>query len=71
MRQDPDARLGPCRLRAVLILTEEPGIGWSPWRAPSQQIKTIANTKRAKVSSPPGRYLQYHFFNFVLCCLAL
>ncbi len=43
--------------------TEEPGIGWSGWQAPGQQVRSVGNVARSKVASPPGRYLQYrvHF----------
>jgi len=39
--------------------TEEPGIGWSAWQAPSKRVRTVGDMARAKVQSPPGRYLQY------------
>lgn len=39
--------------------TEEPGVGWSDWQAPAQSIRGVGNISRAKVQSPPGRYLQY------------
>ncbi len=39
--------------------TEEPGVGWSEWQAPSQSIRGVGNISRAKVQSPPGRYFQY------------
>tara|TARA_R110002096_G_scaffold143328_3_gene299224 strand:+ start:86016 stop:88142 length:2127 start_codon:yes stop_codon:yes gene_type:complete len=39
--------------------TEEPGIGWSGWQAPTSSVKTIGNLARGKVASPTGRYIQY------------
>jgi hypothetical protein len=39
--------------------TEEPGVGWSGWEAPRQATRAAAAGRRAKLVSPPGRYVQF------------
>jgi hypothetical protein len=39
--------------------TEEPGPGWSEWQKPQGPHATGGGAQRAKLASPPGRYVQF------------
>ncbi len=39
--------------------TAKPGVGWSEWQAPQQVAKIGGGSEGGKITSPPGRYLQF------------
>lgn len=39
--------------------TAKPGVGWSPWAAPSRPSASGGGTTGGAIASPPGRYLQF------------
>ena len=53
------ASSGKVKLETRSGNTAKPGVGWSDWQAPSQVGSVGGGADSGKITSPPGRYLQF------------